>query len=232
MVRIRQRPLSAGVKVGPVITFSRKVNPFRMTELITHEVEVSIAGRSKCYESYHFMKGDAAIHNNVLRIFAHRVVHLLVYQSEDNSFISDKSLVMTLCITDSLFVCTLIGQLIIDLSHTPVPIRQLFNPFDPVVTNAHTHPEIKPDTSVFQRSCKARHSRHIFSYCEGIGLQLFNKYIRKTEIGYRIFILSSVKIVIVAVKIALQTVIKIEHTRHPVKSEPIQMVLFHPILTV
>ena len=58
---ICEAPLTAGVVVRPAITFAWEVNPFGVTELIPHEVEVSTIHRGGSSETNKLIQGDSAV---------------------------------------------------------------------------------------------------------------------------------------------------------------------------
>jgi len=58
---ICEAPLTAGVVVRPAITFAWEVNPFGVTELIPHEVEVSTIHRGSSSETNELIESDSAV---------------------------------------------------------------------------------------------------------------------------------------------------------------------------
>ena len=59
---VHQRPLTASVLVTPAVSFTREINPFGMSEFVTHKGKVTaVNGRSgdkanhlvKCYSTIH-----------------------------------------------------------------------------------------------------------------------------------------------------------------------------------
>jgi hypothetical protein len=63
---IRKMPLSAAIEIAPAVSLSWEIDPFGMTELIAHKVEVSFPAKSKRYQADHLVQGNSAINNGVL----------------------------------------------------------------------------------------------------------------------------------------------------------------------
>ena len=57
---------------------------------------------------------------------AHMPVHLSICQTEDDRLISDKGLVMALCIADRLLLLTAVRQFVPDSTRTPLFVRMSF----------------------------------------------------------------------------------------------------------
>ena len=84
---------------------------------------------------------------------------------------------MALGVTDSLLVGTLVGQLIPDLTRTPLLVRFLLDPLDPMVGDSHGHPEIKPDSTGLERSRQASHSADILGNSYSLRLDFLYQHI-------------------------------------------------------
>ena len=57
---VRKIPSSSAVVVRPSVALARKVNPFRMSEFVTHESQVTLTSETECQESDHFMQSHAS----------------------------------------------------------------------------------------------------------------------------------------------------------------------------
>lgn len=57
---IFQVPLSSAIVITVVVTISWEVNPFWVTELIAHEVEVGLSTETEGNKSDHFVEGYAS----------------------------------------------------------------------------------------------------------------------------------------------------------------------------
>ena len=86
--------MATGVVMGPVVTFARKVDPFGVSEFIAHKVEVAVVGGGEGDEACHFMKGDAAIDDEITGTGMHVEIHLFVDEFENEGFSADESLVV------------------------------------------------------------------------------------------------------------------------------------------
>ena len=91
---VHQVPLSAGIFIAPAVSFPREVYPFRMTELIAHEVQVtSVDGRCRG-KPYHLVQGYAAVYHLGLVALAEVPVHIGIYQTEDDGLVAYQCLVV------------------------------------------------------------------------------------------------------------------------------------------
>ena len=64
--------------MGPVVTFAREVDPFGVSEFVTHKVEVAVVGSGESDEACHFMEGDAAVDDEITGTGMHVEIHLFV----------------------------------------------------------------------------------------------------------------------------------------------------------
>ena len=139
---------------------------------------------------------------------------------------------MALGVTDCLLVLSLVGELPPDFPYAPLFVPEGLDPFDPVVGYAHGHTEVKAHSTGGVRCCKSGHSAHILGNGEGLGIDFVNEHIGESEIFDCIFIHTVPEIVAITRESLSQTVVPIEHTRHPVETEAVYMVFFHPVLAV
>ena len=86
--------MATGIVMGPVVTFTRKVDPFGVSEFVAHEVEVTVVGGSEGDEARHFMEGNATVDYDIASTGMHVEIHLFVDEFENKGFSSDKGLVM------------------------------------------------------------------------------------------------------------------------------------------
>ena len=73
---IDKMPLASSVLKRPLITFTRKINPFRMPKFIPHKIEIAAIGRCQGNKPYHFVKRYAAVNPNTLIRHAHVLIHI------------------------------------------------------------------------------------------------------------------------------------------------------------
>jgi hypothetical protein len=57
---VRKIPSSSAVMVRPAVALAGKVNPFRMSEFVAHESQVTLTSKTECQESDHFMQSHAS----------------------------------------------------------------------------------------------------------------------------------------------------------------------------
>ena len=91
---IYQIPLSASILVAPSVTLAREINPLWMTELITHEVQVtSVDGRSR-KQTDHLVQGNTSFHHSILVADLEVPVHVGINQAEDDGLVTHQCLVV------------------------------------------------------------------------------------------------------------------------------------------
>lgn len=117
---VYEAPLAACVLVRPAVAFAREVDPFRMTELVAHKVEVAAVDCGERDEAYHFVERDAAVHVHVVVVNHHVPIHVGVDKTEDYRLVAHKCLVVAFGIVDCLFVGAAVGQLPEDSCRLPV----------------------------------------------------------------------------------------------------------------
>ena len=104
-------PLAARILVAPSVALAREVNPFGMTKLVAHEVQVAtVHGRSR-YKANHLVQGYATIHAIVLVATAEVPIHISVNKTEDDSLVAHESLVVTFAVADGALVGAAVGHL-------------------------------------------------------------------------------------------------------------------------
>ena len=80
--------------MGPVVTFTRKVDPFGMSEFVAHKIEVTVVGGGEGNKARHFMESDTAVDYDITSTRMHVEIHLFVDEFENEGFSSNKGLVM------------------------------------------------------------------------------------------------------------------------------------------
>ena len=73
---VHEVPLAACILVAPSVALAREVNPFGMSELVTHEVEIAAINCSCSHEAYHLVQGNAAVNHKVLVALLEVPVHV------------------------------------------------------------------------------------------------------------------------------------------------------------
>ena len=124
-------PLAACVFMAPAVAFAWKVDPLRMSELITHEVEVTaVDGRSR-NEANHLVECYAAMSAVVLVATTEVPVHIGVDETEDDCLVAHECLVVALAVADSLLVRTAVGCLPEDRAWLPSLVWQFLDSLYP-----------------------------------------------------------------------------------------------------
>lgn len=57
---VRKIPSSSAVMVRPAVALTGEVNPFRMSELVAHESQITLTSETECQESDHFMQSHSS----------------------------------------------------------------------------------------------------------------------------------------------------------------------------
>lgn len=110
VVVVDEVPLATGILVTPVVAFAGEVNPFGMTKLVAHEVEIAAVNCGGCDESNHLVESDPTMDCSILIAFAEVPVHVCVDESENEGLVTHKCLVVALTIRDGSFVSAAIGH--------------------------------------------------------------------------------------------------------------------------
>ena len=224
IVRIREGPLPARVLVRPAVPLAGEVDPFRMAEFVAHEIEVAVArggGRHQAdhlvegdaavhgHQADHLVEGDAAVHDRILGFGVHGEVHFLVHQPENQGLVSHQRLVVALGVGDGLLVGALVGELPPDLAHGPLLVGELLDPLDPVVRDAHRHPEVEAHAAGRQRGGQAGHAGDVLGDGEGVRVHLLHEDVREGEVRHRVLVHALVEVVVIAHEILPETVVPV-----------------------
>ncbi len=178
------------------------------------------------------MKGYSPVHDHVLGAFIHVEIHLFVHQTEDYGFIPHQRLIVTLCVTNRLLLRTLYRKLMPHLSGAPIFVSFFFNPFYPVISNSHSHPETEAYAIFIDRRSQTGHAADIFSNRNGRRLDLFYEHVSKSQVRNCVLVHALVEIKPVVPESLLQAVIPVQHARDAVEPEPVQMIFLNPELAV
>ena len=216
----------------PSVPLAREIDPFRMAEFVAHEIEVPVTGRSYRCQPDEFVQGNAPVDRQIPGTCVHGIVHILVDQAEYDGLVTHERLVVAFRIADRLFVSTFVREFIPNLTRAPLFVRLLLYPFDPMVGDAHGHPEIESDTTCIEGGGQSCHPADILRDRNRRRLDLPDQHIGQSEIGHSVFIDSLVEIQGVIPEILSKTVVPIDHAGYPVEAEAVQVVLFQPELAV
>ena len=232
VLTIDELPLTAGILVAPAIAFAREIDPFWMTELIAHEVEITAIDGSEGDETDHLVEGNAAVDVEILVTDAEVPVHVGIDQSEDDCLVAYKCLIVALYIRDGLLVGTAVGQCPEDVGHVPVFVALLLEGLDPIVRNTHCQAIVEAHTAIFDRTSESWHAAHFLGDGDSVRVNLVDELVGKSEIADCIAILIAVVVVAIAVEVLSEAVVQIEHGCDSIETEAIELVLFEPVLAV
>ena len=85
---VYQIPLTTGVLARPAISLAWEINPFGMSEFISHEIQITTINRGSSKQTNHLMKSNTTIYSIIFISFLHMPVHIGINQTEDNSLIT------------------------------------------------------------------------------------------------------------------------------------------------
>ena len=198
LVVIHQIPLAAGIFVAPAVAFAGEVYPFGMTELITHEVQITAVDSAGREQTDHLVQGDTALYIIVLIALLEMPVHIGINQAEDDGLVTHQCLIVALTVRDGLLVGTTIGYFPEHRTGLPVFITQLLDYLNPIVGDIHGHAVVEAIAAILEGSCQTGHSAHLFCDGDGVGIHLMDDFVGKREIADGVVILMSVIVVSIA----------------------------------
>ena len=229
---IHQAPLAACIFVRPAVAFTREVNPFGMSELITHKVQIAAIDGSQCHQTDHLVQGYATLGHTINVFFREVPVHIGIYQTEDDSLVAHQRLVVTLTIRNRLLVRTAVLHFPENATGLPVLVTQFLNGLDPIIWDVHGHAIVETKTTVFELGSQSRHTAHLLSNSDGVGIHLVNQAIGQREIANGIVVLATIEVVGIATECLAQSMTVIEHRGDAVETEAIKLIFLKPITAV
>ena len=218
-------PLPAGILARPAVALAGEVDPLGMAELVAHEIEVAPAARGERNETDHLVQGYAPVYQQVLRALVHRPVHILVDQAEDDGLVAYERLVVALGIGDRVLVGALVGELPPDAAHAPLLVAEFLDPLDPMVGDAHRHPEVEAHAAGLDPA-------DVLGDRDGLRVQLVDQLVGQRQVADGVLVHALVEIIAVVAEILAQAVVPVDHARDPVEAETVQVVFLHPVFAV
>lgn len=92
---VEQAPLSPAIMITIVVSGSGEINPLRMAELISHEVEVCLSSEGRCDKSDHFMEGHSSAYSERWLLSpVHTVVDFFLKQMHGLGLVANDGLVV------------------------------------------------------------------------------------------------------------------------------------------
>ena len=229
---VNEVPLASGILIAPSVAFTREVDPFRMSELIAHEVEVAAVDAGERHEAYHLVESHAALHCEVVVAVHHVPVHLLVDESEYYGLVAYEGLVVALAVGDCLLVGAAVGEFPEDGGRVPVFVFLLLDHLDPVVGDAHGHAVVEADAAVFELYGEAGHAAHLLGDGDSVGVHFMYEEVGERKVYNGVGVLVAVVIVRISAECFSEAMVIIEHGRDAVKPESVKSVFILPELAV
>ena len=222
---LRQMPLAVGVSLG--------IQPFRMPELIAHEIEIARVRRGQGDQPHQTVKSQAARDIPVFPAHRHIMIHVVAHQPPDHGVVAVDALIVALHIADGAVIGPVVGHLMPQAAH----VMRGLDAFFPVVGNAHGKTVVKAQTALMRRAGQAGHAGKLFGNGYGLRPQLMGQGVGQAEIEFTVFIRARFAVFAVKAtphmrKIIVHAVIVVEHVAHRVKAEAVHVKLFQPVAAV
>ena len=159
-------------------------------------------------------------------------VHVCINEAENDGFVANQCLIMTLAIRDSLLIWTAILDLPEDRADVNVLVAYLLNGFNPVIRNIHGHAVIKAVAAILKLGSQTWHTTHFLCNGDSLRINLVNQTVSEREIADGIVVLVTVEVVTIASESLAQAVRVVEHRGHTVEAESVKLELFQPVFAV
>jgi hypothetical protein len=170
---VHKIPLPSAVIITVSIALTREVDPFWMSKLVTHEVEICLTTQALRNEPDHLVEGHSSRDAKIgLKQATHASVDVCIEQPHRLGLVTDDGLVMALCVADNLLPPSSISQTMRNMAHIPVLIRRAIKELDPHIRHKHTQPIIKSHTAILEFPAERGHTRNILSNSDCIWINL------------------------------------------------------------
>ena len=203
-----------------------------MSELVTHEVQITAIDGTGRQQAYHLVECYTSGGRIVLITLLEVPIHVGVNQSEDDCLVAHQCLVVTFGIGDGFLILTSVRHLPEETAGFPVFILLLLDCLDPIVGDIHCHAVVKSITSGNEGSCQAGHTRHLFGNGDGTRVHFVNEQVGQCQIANGIVVLSAIVVVGIVAEGLAQSVAVIEHGGYTIEAETIELEFLHPILAI
>ena len=241
-VRVRQIPPPAALIVGAPVTRDElprggvvgvvpwEVNPLRVPKLVAHEVQIALPAQGRRNGADHLVQGNTPVHDIVLRVDLHPVVHLSIHEPERNGLVSHQGLVVRLCVTNAGLAVPPIGQRVADVPHGPVLVRPRgLHDVDPLVCDGHLQPVIEAHASLGDWPAEGGHARDILANGHRVGEDAMDHVVRQHQVHHGVEIgLHAEVLVVVSREGHLEAVVVVHHASDTIKAEAVELVLVQP----
>ena len=121
-------------------------------------------------------------------------IHIGIDKTENNGLVSDKRLVVRLCVRNRFFVLTTVGHFVEDMSCFPIFVFYFLDILNPEIWYSHCQTVVETYATILLRASKTGHTGHIFRDSDSVFLNLVDKFIGKSEIHDRITIFVTIKV--------------------------------------
>ena len=163
--------------MAPSVSFAREIYPFRVSELVSHEVQIAAVHRAQGHQTDYLVKGYTTTHRFVLVSFLEMPVHIGIDQPENNRLVADECLVMTLAITDGFLVGAAVFHFPEESTRFPILVLFFLNQFYPIVGNVHRHAVVEAISALIELHGQPRHPTDFLGNGERMGTNLVNQQV-------------------------------------------------------
>ena len=177
------------------------------------------------------MQGHAAVDDEVFGGAVHVEVHLLVHQTEGDGLVADEGLVVRFGVGHGLDVGQAVGHHGPHLPDVPLLVGDIFQQLDPEVGNGHAEAVVEADSAVVEGDAHPGHAAHVLGDGDGRRAELVDESVGEREVGDGILVDALVEEAFAGVERDVAVVV-VDHRRHAVEAEAVEMELVEPVLDV
>ena len=188
-----------------------------MAELVAHEVQIPAVRRRRRRHPHEFVQRHRAVDPQVARVFVHRIIHRIPREAEDRRLPPDQRLIVALRVADRPLVAPPVGEFAVQLEHAPRFVR-LIKEFEPQIGHPHRQPAVEAHSL---RIGEPRHAAHVLCDGHGVGTHRVDHPVGERQIRRRVFVDVASEVVAVAGERLAQSVVEVQHARHPVEAEAV-----------
>ena len=229
---VYQVPLATGILIRPSVTLTREVDPLGMTELVTHEIQITTVDGTSGHQTNHLVQGDASLCHIIDILLREMPIHIGINETEDDGLIAYQRLIVTLAVRNGLLVGTTVLHFPEDAAHIDILIAHLLDGLDPIVGDIHRHTVVEAIAAILELRSQARHARHLLSNRDGVGVYLVDEFVGQRQVTDSVIILMTIEIIAIATEGLAQSVTIVEHRGDTIETETVEVELLKPVLTV
>ncbi len=168
------------------------------------------------------------VDDEVVLVFGHSRVHLLVHETESKGFIAHQRLVVRLSIGYGFHILQTVCHGEEELMHVPLLVRLILQHFYPEIGQAHAEAVVEAYSAVLDLSADSRHPAYIFSYCNIMIINIMRQFISQLQICHSIIINIIAEIFPRIVESLADAMVFIKHRSHAIEAVAVEMIFLEP----